>query len=73
MKTNKAIPGVSRIHRISDEGLDRLVKHLESGVKISNPVLAQWIRRYGDNARDIIRQHGQYRDEFDLIESSFDE
>ena len=30
--------------------------------QISDPVLTQWIRRYGDAARAIIRQHGRYHD-----------
>ena len=61
-------PGVSRTDRISEEGLERLRKHLESGTGVSSMVLSQWIKRYGDAAREIIRQHGQYLDEFDLIE-----
>jgi hypothetical protein len=61
-------PGVSRTDRISEQGLERLRNHLESGTAISSVVLSQWIRRYGDAAREIIRQHGQYLDEFDLIE-----
>jgi hypothetical protein len=49
-------PGVSREQRISDEGLQRLQKQLQSGVRISDMVLQQWIKRYGDAARDIIKQ-----------------
>ena len=52
-------PGVSREHRISDEGLQRLEQQLRRGGQISDAVLAQWIRRYGDAARDIIARHGR--------------
>ena len=67
MSTRKPSPGVSRDDRISDEGLQRLDKQLAFGIKISTPVLAQWIRRYGDAARDIIKQHGLYTDELDEV------
>jgi hypothetical protein len=60
-------PGVSRIERISTEGLKRLEKQLDSGVRISTEVLAQWIRRYGDPARRIIKKYQQYRPELDDI------
>lgn len=50
-------PGVSRDNRISDEGLERLEKQLARGTKIARPVLAQWVRRYGDAARDIISKY----------------
>jgi len=50
-------PGVSRENRISDEGLQRLQKQLQSGVRISDSVLQQWIKRYGDAARGIIEQY----------------
>jgi hypothetical protein len=60
-------PGVSRPGRISEEGLARLEKQLESGVNISAQVLAQWIKRYGDSARKIIKKHDRYRAEFDRI------
>lgn len=68
--TRKTTPGVSREDRISDEGLERLEKHLAAGVKVSDVVLKQWIRRYGEHARKIIRQHGQYTDELDEINGS---
>jgi len=58
MNSRKPSPGVSRDHRISDDGLDRLRKQLDSGVKISQPVLQQWVKRYGDVALEIIEQHG---------------
>ena len=50
-------PGVSREQRVSDEGLKRLQKQLQSGVRISEPVLQQWVKRYGDAARDIIQRY----------------
>ncbi len=58
MNSRKPSPGVSRDHRISEDGLDRLRKQLDSGVKISQPVLMQWVKRYGDTALEIIEQHG---------------
>ena len=61
-------PGVSRQTRLSDAGLQRLEKQLADGVGVNVPVLAQWIRRYGEPARDIIRRHGQYCDELDAVE-----
>jgi hypothetical protein len=66
--TEKSGPGVSREHRISDAGLQRLQKQLACGARISKPVLTQWIRRYGDAARKIIRSHQMYSAEFDDIE-----
>lgn len=57
-----ATPGVSREQRISDEGLQRLKKQLVSGVRISDMVLQQWIKRYGDDARDIIQKYQSDRD-----------
>jgi len=67
MNDNTPEPGVSRSDRISEEGLARLGKQLESGVNISNRVLAQWIKRYGDSARKIIKKHDRYSPEFDRI------
>lgn len=55
--TDKAQPGVSRSNRLSDEGLIRLEKQLASGIKISQPVLDQWIKRYGKAAKDIIEKY----------------
>jgi len=51
-------PGVSRDDRISDDGLERLRKQLSSGVNVSKPVLLQWVKRYGDDAKQIIEQFG---------------
>lgn len=53
----KTGPGVSRENRISDEGLARLDKQLQRGIKISRAVLGQWIKRYGDDARVIIDRY----------------
>jgi hypothetical protein len=64
----KTQPGVSRDSRISGEGLKRLENQLAGGVNISKAVMEQWIRRYGDRARRLIRKHGRYDDAFDLIE-----
>ena len=53
-------PGISRSDRLSDEGLKRLERQLQFGSQISDPVLTQWIRRYGEPAREIIRRHDRY-------------
>lgn len=53
-------PGISRNERLSDEGLARLEAQLERGSQISDAVLMQWLRRYGEPAREIIRRHGRY-------------
>ena len=53
-------PGVSREQRISDEGLKRLEKQFNSGVKPSSMVLKQWIRRYGEPARVLIKKYDMY-------------
>lgn len=63
-------PGVSGETRISDEGLKRLEHQLASGVNVSERVLAQWIRRYGERARRLIRRYGRYDDALELIEST---
>ena len=53
-------PGITRDNRLSDKGLARLENQLERGSQISDAVLSQWIRRYGDAARDLIRSYGRY-------------
>ena len=63
----KSSPGVSREHRISEEGLQRLEKQLQSGVGVSDQVLAQWIKRYGELAVGIIKQHGRYSAELERL------
>ena len=51
-------PGVSREERISDEGLLRLEKHLSGGSRISQMVLKQWVKRYGNDAVVILKKYG---------------
>ena len=58
-KTHEPVPGISRTQRLSDEGLRRLARQLESGAGISDQVLRQWIRRYGDQARRLILDSGR--------------
>jgi hypothetical protein len=60
----KPSPGVSRERRISDEGLQRLEKQLQSGINISEQVLNQWVKRYGTEARDLITK---YRGKGDML------
>ncbi len=60
MTRKPGTPGISRENRLSDEGLLRLERQLGSGSQISDPVLTQWIRRYGDPARDLIKQYNRY-------------
>lgn len=62
----KKSPGISREQRLSDEGLTRLEKQLKSGVKISSPVLSQWVKRYGEPAIEIIQK---YKPSFQLIDN----
>lgn len=65
MKDKKPVPGVSRKGRLSGDGLARLEKQLEAGLNISSQVLAQWIKRYGNPARELIKKHDRYRQELD--------
>ena len=65
MNGKPGTPGISRDDRLSDEGLQRLARQLDSGSQISDQVLAQWIRRYGDQARDIIKQNDRYREDLE--------
>lgn len=67
MNHKQSTPGVSRDNRIADEGLQRLDKQLASGVKVSQPVLAQWVKRYGEPAIAIIKKHGQYTPGLDEV------
>ena len=60
MKDRQPLPGVSRTERLSDEGLQRLDRQLAAGSQISDAVLAQWLRRYGESASAVIRQHRRY-------------
>jgi hypothetical protein len=57
MSDKKPSPGVSRSERLSNEGLSRLENQLKSGVIISPMVLAQWIKRYGKPAVEIIKKY----------------
>ncbi|MDH3900418.1 MAG: hypothetical protein OEU51_05155 [Gammaproteobacteria bacterium] len=65
MNDPQRTPGVSRQDRVSAAGLARLDRQLKSGSQISDPVLAQWIRRYGDAAREIIKANGRYRSDLE--------
>lgn len=47
-------PGIARPDRLSEAGLERLRRQLESGARPSEPVLRQWVKRYGDAARRLI-------------------
>jgi hypothetical protein len=60
MTDKQPAPGISRAERLSDEGLQRLDRQLAAGSQISDAVLAQWLRRYGEPARALIRQHDRY-------------
>jgi hypothetical protein len=70
MNSVKPQPGVSRENRLSPEGLERLEKQLSSGARMTDAVLKQWIIRYGDAARNILRSHGRYRSSFDQLPES---
>jgi hypothetical protein len=61
MNGKSGTPGISRDQRLSEEGLQRLERQLRSGSQISDQVLAQWIRRYGESARAIIKEYNRYR------------
>ena len=67
MSEKRPKPGVTRAERLSDEGLRRLEKQLESGAGMSDRILLQWIRRYGDPVRDILKRHGRYDPDWDSI------
>jgi len=51
-------PGISRENRIANEGLLRLRRQLQSGTRLSKPVLDQWVQRYGDKAIELLREFG---------------
>ena len=65
MHDNKPRPGITREARIDAEGLQRLERHLQRGARIGPVVLAQWIKRYGDAARELLRKYGQYDDKLE--------
>ncbi|MEJ2575886.1 MAG: hypothetical protein P8106_04140 [Gammaproteobacteria bacterium] len=62
MTRDEPKPGVTRDHRISAEGLRRLETQLTSGARIGDAVLAQWLKRYGEPARRLLRRHGYYHE-----------
>ena len=62
--TKEIKPGVSREERISADGLLRLEKQLKAG-NISAMVLKQWIKRYGDSARSLIKKYGRYESDLE--------
>ncbi|HHZ88696.1 MAG TPA: hypothetical protein EYN26_05225 [Chromatiales bacterium] len=53
-------PGISRENRVGEEGLSRLRAHLERNAGINPIVLTQWIRRYGDDARQLLKEFDRY-------------
>ena len=60
MSTEYPVPGISRTDRLAAAGLERLARQLAHGSQISDEVLAQWLRRYGEPARALIKQHDRY-------------
>ena len=60
MTDKQPAPGIARAERLSDEGLQRLDRQLAAGSQISDAVLSQWLRRYGESARALIRQYDRY-------------
>ncbi|MGD8589530.1 MAG: hypothetical protein PVG22_11950 [Chromatiales bacterium] len=68
MKKDSPRPGISRQQRLSEEGLLRLEHHLQLGTTMSEQILAQWIRRYGEPARILLKRYGRYRAEFDDLD-----
>lgn len=63
MSDREVIPGISRDDRLSDEGLQRLEKQLQHGACISDMVLRQWVKRYGDAAKKLLARYGRLPDE----------
>jgi len=60
MSTGQPVPGISRTDRLAAEGLERLARQLAHGSQISDEVLAQWLRRYGEPARVLMKQYDRY-------------
>ena len=50
MNNKQPNPGVSREAKSSDEGLQRLENHLKNCSRMTQPILKQWIKRYGEPA-----------------------
>ena len=65
MKKAQPVPGIARTGRLSEEGLKRLDKQLATGAEMNGQVLAQWIRKYGEPAREIIKKFGRYHRDLD--------
>ncbi len=57
MKSKKPLPGIARDNRIDEEGLRRLEQQLITGRRISQAVLDQWVKRYGEGANTIIEKY----------------
>lgn len=57
----KGKPGVSQSARLSDEGLRRLEVQLQRGARISQAVLGQWEKRYGEAAQALIEKYSKVR------------
>jgi len=55
-------PGRERSERISQEGLARLEQQLRAGARMSPQVLEQWVKRYGDRARELISRYREHSD-----------
>jgi hypothetical protein len=53
----KTTPDAFAERTTAECGLAQLTKQLRTASNISNPVLLQWIRRYGEAARVIKRRH----------------
>jgi len=60
-RENKSKPGVSRSERLSDEGLRRLEVQLQRGARISEAVLGQWEKCYGEAALVLINKYSKSR------------
>ena len=58
-------PGIERCNRISDEGVQRLQKHLQCGTKMQPQVLAQWLKRYGEPVRCLLKQYQCYSEDLE--------
>lgn len=57
--TTKPRPDAFPKRTTTDDGLAQLEKQLRTASAISESVLLQWIRRYGEAARVIMRRHGR--------------
>ncbi|MCW8963453.1 MAG: hypothetical protein OQL16_06605 [Gammaproteobacteria bacterium] len=60
-RETKGKPGVSQSARLSDEGLRRLEVQLQRGARISQAVLGQWEKRYGEAAQALIEKYSKVR------------